>query len=75
MSGVEAFLRRRMIALRVQQQRGVRVGELLAELGCSYSTLSRDLDQMARDGLIRRVHGGVEPWSPIHIPPRSESYA
>lgn len=75
MSGVEAYLRRRVIERRVQQQRGARVSELLAELGCSYSTLSRDLDQMAREGLIRRVHGGVEPWSSIHISPRSESYA
>lgn len=64
MSGVEAYLRQRAIAYRVQQQRGVRVSELLAELGCSYSTLRRDLDQMTRDGLIQRVHGGVAPWSP-----------
>lgn len=59
MSGVEAYLRRRAIAQRVRQERGARISDLLVELGCSYSTLSRDLDQLARDGLVRRVHGGV----------------
>lgn len=70
MSGVEAYLRRRTIAERVQEHEAIRVRDLLAELGCSYSTLSRDLDQLVQDGLIRRVHGGVLPSR--RIPSRSQ---
>lgn len=75
MSGVEAYLRRRAIAERVRQERGVRISDLLGELGCSYSTLSRDLDQLARDGQIRRVHGGAVLSAASRARLRSDSYA
>jgi DeoR/GlpR family transcriptional regulator of sugar metabolism len=46
-----------------------RDGRLLAralaiELGVSEDTIRRDLREMARDGLLQRVHGGALPASP-----------
>lgn len=37
---------------------------LSAELGVSDDTIRRDLREMARDGLLQRVHGGALPASP-----------
>lgn len=39
----------------------VRVSQLLAELGVAPVTLRRDLAQMEKEGLLRRVHGGAVP--------------
>lgn len=37
---------------------------LSAELGVSEDTIRRDLRELARDGLLQRVHGGALPASP-----------
>ncbi len=37
---------------------------LSAQLGVSEDTIRRDLREMARDGLLQRVHGGALPASP-----------
>jgi DNA-binding LacI/PurR family transcriptional regulator len=40
---------------------GVRVSQLIDELGVAPVTLRRDLAQMEREGLLVRVHGGAVP--------------
>lgn len=53
--------RRSLILGRVQDAGGVRVTDLVDELGVSDMTVRRDLDAMAREGLIRKVYGGAVP--------------
>jgi DeoR/GlpR family transcriptional regulator of sugar metabolism len=43
----------------VRRAGGVRVSELTALLGVSDMTIRRDLDQLATDGAIQKVHGGA----------------
>src|SRR5438270_8226999 len=38
--------------------------KLSAELGVSEDTIRRDLREMAKEGLLQRVHGGALPASP-----------
>jgi DeoR/GlpR family transcriptional regulator of sugar metabolism len=47
-----------MLAL-VTTRRWITVAELKAELRVSLATVRRDLDQLARDHRILRVHGGA----------------
>jgi DeoR/GlpR family transcriptional regulator of sugar metabolism len=42
----------------------VRAADLAASLGVSIDTIRRDLDELARAGLLRRVHGGALPPEP-----------
>ncbi len=42
-----------------------RVVDLARTLGVSGETVRRDIKVMARDGLVRRVHGGVGPAGPL----------
>jgi DeoR/GlpR family transcriptional regulator of sugar metabolism len=42
----------------------VRAAELAASLGVSIDTVRRDLDELARAGMLRRVHGGALPPGP-----------
>ena len=51
--------RRRAILGRVRAAGAVRVSELAAELGVSDMTVRRDLDRLARDGELQKVHGGA----------------
>jgi len=51
--------RRRAILDRVRAAGAVRVSELAAELGVSDMTVRRDLDRLARDGELQKVHGGA----------------
>ncbi|MFI6154492.1 DeoR/GlpR family DNA-binding transcription regulator [Kitasatospora sp. NPDC051170] len=51
--------RRVLILERLKQQGGVRVNELTRELGVSDMTVRRDLDALARQGLVDKVHGGA----------------
>jgi len=49
----------------VLQREGQLVAKPLSEaLGVSEDTIRRDLREMARDGLLQRVHGGALPASP-----------
>ena len=51
--------RQSMILEHVRRAGGVRVSELTDLLGVSDMTVRRDLDVLARDGLIEKVHGGA----------------
>jgi DeoR/GlpR family transcriptional regulator of sugar metabolism len=54
-----APLRRARIMEEVARLGGVRVGDLVQILGVSDMTVRRDLDVLAREGLIAKVHGGA----------------
>lgn len=51
--------RRREILDRVRAAGAVRVADLAEDLGVSDMTVRRDLDRLARDGELRKVHGGA----------------
>ncbi|WP_265447904.1 DeoR/GlpR family DNA-binding transcription regulator [Flexivirga meconopsidis] len=51
--------RQELIAQAVQDHGGVRVSELVAELGVSDMTIRRDIEALAHKGLVRKVHGGA----------------
>ncbi len=53
--------RHQLILNTLQQQRKVSVTEMSKELKVSEDTLRRDLDRLAQDGLLKRVHGGALP--------------
>lgn len=54
-----AAQRQRAIVERVQAHGGVRMRELVQELGVSDMTIRRDLEALAQQGLVRKVHGGA----------------
>lgn len=51
--------RRQRILSIVESRRAARLEELSAALGVSQATIRRDLDELAAEGRVRRVHGGV----------------
>ena len=51
--------RQAAILERVRESGGVRVADLTEALGVSDMTIRRDLDVLARDGLVEKVHGGA----------------
>ena len=51
--------RRAQLLEELQKQGTVRVSELTERLGVAAVTIRRDIAQMAAEGLVRRVHGGV----------------
>lgn len=51
--------RQAMILDRVQEDGGVRVSDLVEELGVSDMTIRRDLELLAERGLVVKVHGGA----------------
>ncbi|MBV2155149.1 DeoR/GlpR family DNA-binding transcription regulator [Kitasatospora sp. SUK 42] len=51
--------RRVLILEQVRARGGVRVTELVRDLGVSDMTIRRDLDALARRGLVQKVHGGA----------------
>ncbi|MFF8458674.1 DeoR/GlpR family DNA-binding transcription regulator [Streptomyces albidoflavus] len=53
--------RRALIADEVRRRGGVRVNELTRRLGVSDMTVRRDLDVLARQGVLEKVHGGAVP--------------
>ncbi|NUU20146.1 MAG: DeoR/GlpR transcriptional regulator [Streptomycetaceae bacterium] len=63
--------RRALIMESVRRDGGVRVADLVVRLGVSDMTIRRDLDALAADGALAKVHGGAvalngpaaeEPW-------------
>jgi DeoR/GlpR family transcriptional regulator of sugar metabolism len=54
-----AAQRQAAILKRVQARGGVRVRELVRELGVSDMTVRRDLEALASSGLVEKVHGGA----------------
>lgn len=53
--------RRALIIDEVRRRGGVRVNELTRKLGVSDMTVRRDLDALARQGVLEKVHGGAVP--------------
>ncbi|QKW05193.1 DeoR/GlpR transcriptional regulator [Streptomyces sp. NA04227] len=53
--------RRALILDEVRRRGGARVNELTRRLGVSDMTVRRDLDALARQGVIEKVHGGAVP--------------
>jgi DeoR family fructose operon transcriptional repressor len=54
-----AVRRRQRLAAIVESRGAARLDELSAALGVSQATVRRDLNALATDGRVRRVHGGV----------------
>ena len=59
-----AAQRRTAILEQVQAQGAVRVSELVRALGVSDMTVRRDLEALARRGLLTKVHGGATAVRP-----------
>ncbi|MFF4952969.1 DeoR/GlpR family DNA-binding transcription regulator [Streptomyces chattanoogensis] len=53
--------RRALILDEVRRRGGVRVNELTRRLSVSDMTVRRDLDALARQGMVEKVHGGAVP--------------
>lgn len=53
--------RRALILDEVRRRGGARVNELTRKLGVSDMTVRRDLDALARQGVLEKVHGGAVP--------------
>lgn len=53
--------RRALILDEVRKRGGVRVNELTRRLSVSDMTIRRDLDALARQGAVEKVHGGAVP--------------
>jgi DeoR family fructose operon transcriptional repressor len=61
---------RRQAILRTLRGSGrVDVGEIAAELGVTNETVRKDLIQLERQGLLRRVHGGAVPIEHLSFEP------
>jgi DeoR/GlpR family transcriptional regulator of sugar metabolism len=56
--------RKQHILARLEQDGQIVAKTLSEELGLSEDTIRRDLRELARDGLLQRVHGGALPASP-----------
>lgn len=55
--------RRALILDEVRRRGGVRVNELTRRLNVSDMTIRRDLDALARQGAVEKVHGGAVPMA------------
>src|SRR4051794_3768826 len=73
MSSVPPAMRRQQILERIQREGGVSVADLAREMTVSSITVHRDLEQLSKDGLVERVHGGARSMPaagpPNAIPP------
>ncbi len=63
--------RRQKILDIVNRRRSISVEELSGHFPVSSITIRRDLDKLARDNLLQRVHGGAMALSNIVIAPKS----
>ncbi|MDH2393291.1 DeoR/GlpR family DNA-binding transcription regulator [Streptomyces sp. HNM0663] len=57
--GLLAQQRRALIVEAVQREGAVRVSDLVETLGVSDMTIRRDLDALAQNGTVEKVHGGA----------------
>lgn len=64
--------RRKQILLELKLRPHVRISELAQRFNASTETLRRDLDALAKDGLIDRAHGGASAPSSGHYPTLNE---
>ncbi|MFG2957541.1 substrate-binding domain-containing protein [Streptomyces sp. NPDC048291] len=63
-----ADLRRQRILAAVQARGATRVADLAAELQVSVATLRRDVEELAREGRLRRGHGVARPLVAETVP-------
>jgi DeoR/GlpR family transcriptional regulator of sugar metabolism len=56
---VPPALRRAQILQRIQRDGGVSIADLVRDHAVSAVTVHRDLEELAREGLVERVHGGA----------------
>lgn len=64
--------RRRQILLELKLRPHVRISDLAQRFDVSTETVRRDLDSLAKNGLISRAHGGASAPSQGHYPGLSE---
>jgi len=64
--------RRARIMQQLLEHGRVDVGDLAAEFAVTGETIRRDLTELQRDRLVRRVHGGAVPWRGSMLVPRLE---
>ena len=67
--------RRKSLHRRISERGFVVVAQIAREIGVSDMTVRRDLEALARDGLVQRTHGGAVIASPATIIPTEPSYA
>jgi DeoR/GlpR family transcriptional regulator of sugar metabolism len=61
MAELLAAERRDLILEALRRERKLQAVSLAERFGCSPDTIRRDLDQLAAEGLVKRVHGGALP--------------
>lgn len=66
---VPPVIRRAQILEQIQRDGGVSTAGLARAHGVSAVTVHRDLAQLAREGLVERVHGGARPLTGADPPP------
>jgi len=59
MKHLVANSRKQFILETLKKTGGIKISELAEKLGKSRMTITRDLDELAKDGLLLRVHGGA----------------
>ena len=62
--------RQEHILERVAATGGIRVADVVEELGISEMTVRRDITELVAQGLVERVHGGAVAAGPTTIEPR-----
>ena len=67
--------RRKSLHRRISERGFVVVAEIAREIGVSDMTVRRDLEALARDGLVQRTHGGAVLAAPATVIPTEPSYA
>jgi len=63
--------RQQQILKMVMEKRSIKIDELAKEFPVSAITIRRDLDKLAEQGKLNRVHGGAMALSNIEIAPRA----
>jgi DeoR/GlpR family transcriptional regulator of sugar metabolism len=71
---VPPVIRRAQILEQIQRDGGVSIAELARTHGVSPVTVHRDLEQLASEGLVERVHGGARTLTGVD-PPRPPATA
>ncbi|WP_155286142.1 DeoR/GlpR family DNA-binding transcription regulator [Lacticaseibacillus zhaodongensis] len=61
--------RKQRILTEIDRNGTVQIRQLTAELNASESTIRRDLGELAKDGLLKRVHGGAQRISSLRDEP------
>jgi DNA-binding LacI/PurR family transcriptional regulator len=64
--------RRQRLLESLQRDGAMRISDLSHALGAAPVTIRRDIAQLAAEGLVRRVHGGVALITPDDTPPGPE---